>query len=90
VGGSPGSSGAVGGFKLSTFEGNGTTDAEMRACARQGDFQTAPSVTVDDRAVHVHEVETALLEIVLPADSLFGLPGRDRGPVGRPRMGGVA
>jgi hypothetical protein len=50
----------------------------------------APSVTVDGRAVQVSEVETALLDIVLPDDNLFGLPEGTEGPVGRPWMGGVA
>ena len=60
-------------FECSTFEGNGTTDAELRACAKQNDVQTAPSVTVDGQSVPVTEVETPLLDIVLPADNIFGL-----------------
>jgi hypothetical protein len=39
----------------------------------RSDVQSAPAVTVDGRAVEVSEAETALLEIVLPADNLFGL-----------------
>ena len=65
---------AASSFECSTFEGNGTTDAQLRTCARQADLQSAPPVTVDGRAVQVREVETALLEIVLPAGNLFDLP----------------
>jgi hypothetical protein len=64
---------AANSVECSTFEGNGTTDAELRSCAREGDLQLAPSVTVDGAAVQVSEVETALLDVVLPADNLFGL-----------------
>ena len=85
---------AASSFECSSVRGDhgsfGTTDAELRTCARQNDLQSAPPVTVDGRAVQVREVETALLEIVLPADNLFGATGGDGGPVGRPRMGGVA
>jgi hypothetical protein len=66
-------------FECSTFEGNGTTDAELRACAKQNDVQTAPSVTVDGQPVPVTEVETQLLNIVLPADNIFGLPAGTTG-----------
>src|SRR5262249_39564848 len=38
-------------FECSTFEGNGTTDAELRACARAADAPTAPTITIDGRAV---------------------------------------
>lgn len=70
---------AANSVECSTFEGNGTTDAELRTCARQGDLQSAPSVTVDGRTIQVNEAETALLEIVLPADNLFGLPAGTQG-----------
>jgi hypothetical protein len=60
--------------ECSTFEGNGTTEAELRACAEQMDVQTAPSVTVDGHSVPVREVETPLMNIVLPADNIFDLP----------------
>ncbi len=66
-------------FECSTFEGNGTTDAELRACAKQNDVQTAPSVTIDGQSVPVTEVETQLLNIVLPPDNIFGLPAGMRG-----------
>ena len=70
---------AANSVECSTFEGNGTTDAELRTCARQGDLQSAPPVTVDGRTVQVNEAESALLEIVLPADNLFGLPAGTQG-----------
>ena len=70
---------AASSFECSTFEGNGTTDAELRACARRSDVQSAPAVTVDGRAVQVREVETALLEIVLPDGNLFELPAGTEG-----------
>jgi hypothetical protein len=65
---------AASSFECSTFEGNGTTDAELRACAKQNDVHTAPLVSVDGQSVQVTEVETQLLNIVLPADNIFGLP----------------
>jgi hypothetical protein len=65
-------------FECSTFHGDhpgfGTTEAELRACARQNDVQVAPTVTVDGKSVPVTEVETRPLNIVLPADNIFGLP----------------
>ncbi len=64
---------AASSFECSTFEGNGTTKAELQACAKKMDAQTAPSVTVDGRSVRVTEAETGLLNIVLPADNIFGL-----------------
>jgi hypothetical protein len=70
-------------FACSTFEGNGTTEAELRDCARQTDVQVAPTVTVDGRPVPVAEVETRALRIVLPAGNLFGEPTGTRGcPLG--------
>jgi hypothetical protein len=66
--------------ECSTFEEpNLTTEAELRACAEQADVQTAPSVTVDGHSVPVKEVETRLMNIVLPADNLFGLPAGTTG-----------
>jgi hypothetical protein len=70
---------AASSFECSTFEGNGTTDAELRACARQADVQMAPTVTVDGKSVPVAEVETRLLNIVLPADNLFEQPAGTQG-----------
>ena len=66
-------------FECSTFEGNGTTEDELRTCARTKDAQAAPAVTVDTKSVPVTEVETPLLNIVLPADNIFGLPAGTQG-----------
>ena len=75
---------AASSFECSTFEGNGTTDAELRACARDVDVPVAPTVTVDGRRVRVTEVETRLLRIVLPAGNLFARrPGRGGCPCAR-------
>jgi len=68
---------AAASFECSTFEpdlGGGTTEATLRACAERHDVQTAPPLTVDGRSVPVKEVETRLMNIVLPAGNLFGLP----------------
>jgi hypothetical protein len=65
---------AASSFECSTFEGNGTTESQLRECARQIDVKVAPTVSVDGRSVAVTEVETRLLNIVLPADNIFGLP----------------
>ncbi len=42
-------------------------------------MQVAPTVTVDGKSVPVAEVETRLLNIVLPADNLFELPAGTHG-----------
>jgi hypothetical protein len=63
--------------ECSTFEG--TTEAELRECARETDVQAAPTVTLDGRSVPIAEAETPLLNIVLPADNLFGLPAGTSG-----------
>ena len=70
---------AASSVECSTLEGNGTTEAELRACAEQNDAQTAPSVTVDGQPVPVKEVETPPMHIVLPADNIFGLPAGTTG-----------
>ena len=70
---------AASSFECSTFEGNGTTDAELRACARQNDLQAAPTVTVDGTPVPVTEVESPLLHIVLPKDNIFDQPAGTQG-----------
>jgi hypothetical protein len=63
---------AASSVECSTFEGHGTTEAELRDCARQTDVQVAPSVTVDGQSLPVIEVETRLLNIVLPEGNIFG------------------
>jgi hypothetical protein len=70
---------AASSFECSTFEGNGTTEAELRTCAEQADVKIAPSVTVDGQSVPVKEVETRLMSIVLPADNVFGQPAGTTG-----------
>ena len=70
---------AAASVECSTFEGNGATEDELRACARETDVQVAPTVTVDGRFVPVAEVETRLLNAVLPADNIFGLPAGTAG-----------
>ena len=64
-------------FECSTFEG--TTEAELRECAQEADVEEAPMVTLDGRSVPIAEAETPLLNIVLPADNLFGLPAGTSG-----------
>jgi hypothetical protein len=65
--------------ECSTFEGNGTTEAELRTCAREADAELAPTVTLDGRTVLVAGVETPPLNIVLPADNIFGEPAGTQG-----------
>ena len=56
--------------ECSTFEG--TTEAELRACARAADQGiTTHTVAVDGQPVPVSEVETELLRIHLPKDNIF-------------------
>jgi hypothetical protein len=57
--------------------GFGTTFQERLSCARQGDAQVAPSVSVDGTAVPVSEVETGPLNIVLPAHNIRATRGND-------------
>ena len=65
--------------ECSTFEGNGTTDAELRACALAADAGiTLATVTVDGQPVPVTKVQTGLLRVHLPKDNIFGLSGADR------------
>jgi hypothetical protein len=71
---------AASSVECSTFEEpQYTTEAELQTCAKQMDVQSAPSVTVDGRPVPVTEAETGLLDIVLPADNVFGLPAGSTG-----------
>ena len=65
-------------YECSTFEGNGSTEAELRACARVNS-QTESTVTLDGEPVPVTEAETPLLPITLPADNLFALPAGTTG-----------
>ena len=58
-----------------------------RVPATHGDVQVAPTVTVDGKSVPVTEVETPLLNIVLPADNIFGLPAGDARSVRGARLG---
>ena len=46
----------------------GRVPATARTCT------VAPTVTVDGKSVPVTEVETPLLNIILPEDNIFGLP----------------
>ena len=68
---------AANSVECSTFEG--TPRGRLHDCAVQGDVQTAPMVTVDGAPVPVTVAETGLLNIVLPADNLFGLPAGTQG-----------
>lgn len=68
---------AANSVECSTFEG--TPRGRLHDCAVQGDVQTAPTVTVDGAPVPVTEAETGLLNIVLPADNVFGLPAGTQG-----------
>lgn len=65
--------------ECSTFEGNGSTEAALRTCARATDLPAAPRVTVDGRSLRLTEVETGLLRITLPAGNLFGEPAGSTG-----------
>jgi hypothetical protein len=70
---------AASSFECSSFEGQGSIEAVLRTCARESDVQVAPTVSVDGESVPVTEVETRLLNIVLPADNIFGQPAGTQG-----------
>jgi hypothetical protein len=70
---------AASSVECSTFEGNGTTETELRDCARRNDAQAAPQVTLDGAPVPVTQAETGLLNITLPADNIFGQPAATTG-----------
>jgi hypothetical protein len=69
-------------WECSTFPGDhfdfGTTEAELRECARQNDQKAAPPVTVDGQPASLTAVETGLLSIHLPKDNIFGVTGPPR------------
>jgi hypothetical protein len=64
--------------ECSTFEGNGTTEAELRSCAVAADAGITATVTVDGQSVPLTKVQTGLLRVHLPKDNIFGLKGADR------------
>jgi hypothetical protein len=64
--------------ECSTFEANGTTEAELRACAVDSDAGITAMVTIDGVSVPLSSVETGLLTIHLPQDNIFELKGADR------------
>ena len=70
---------AASSVECSTFEGNGTTEQELRDCALNNAELQVSTVTVDGKSVQVTLVETPLLNIVLPPDNLFGLPAKTQG-----------
>jgi hypothetical protein len=57
----------------------GTTEPDLRTCARDRDVYVAPTVTVDGNSVPVTEVETHLLKIVVPAENIFGVAAGTHG-----------
>jgi hypothetical protein len=64
--------------ECSTFEGNGTTEAALRACAVGADEEVTATVTINGEPVPLSSVETGLLTIHLPQDNIFQLKGADR------------
>jgi hypothetical protein len=64
--------------ECSTFEGNGTTEAELRACAVAADAGIRATVTINGEDVLLSSVETGLLTIHLPQDNIFDLKGAER------------
>jgi hypothetical protein len=59
--------------ECSTFENNGTTEEELRACAVAADETITASATLDGAAIPLSSIETKLLQIQLPQDNIFGL-----------------
>jgi hypothetical protein len=61
-----------------SFEGDGTTDAALRACATGTDAAITPSATLNGVPITLSSVETKLLHIQLPEDNIFAVlfPGR--------------
>jgi hypothetical protein len=64
--------------ECSTFEGNGTTEGELRACAVGADKGVKATVTINGEPVRLSSVKTGLLTIHLPEDNIFGLKGAER------------
>src|SRR4051812_10587573 len=69
---------AGGTTECSTFERNGTTEAELRACAVGADAGITATVTINGEPVPLSSVETGLLTIHLPQDNIFDLKGAER------------
>jgi hypothetical protein len=72
--------------ECSTLEGNGTTEAELRACAKASiDGVTDLEADIDGRGVQGlagYRVTSPLFSFTLPADNFlefFGVPGADPG-----------
>ncbi len=65
--------------ECSTFEGNGTIEAELRECAQDADAEISPSVTLNGVPIKLSSVETKLLRISLPEDNIikFFYPDRE-------------
>ena len=65
-------------WECSTFPGDHfdftTDEAGLRACAVEHDADVAPEVTLDGKSVPITEVVTPLVDVVLPADNIFGQP----------------
>ena len=70
---------AASSVECSTFGENGTDDAALRNCARNHPDLQVATVTVDGKSVPVTLVETPLLNIVLPAENIFGQPEGTQG-----------
>jgi hypothetical protein len=71
-------------YECDSFEGDGTTDAALRACALGADAVITPSATLNGAPVPLSSVETKLLNIQLPEDNIFAVlfPGADIGLTG--------
>jgi hypothetical protein len=64
--------------ECSTFEGNGTTEAELRTCAQDTDAEISPSATFNGEPIQLSSVETKLLRISLPEDNIMKFLYPDR------------
>jgi hypothetical protein len=65
--------------ECSTFEGNGTTEAELRKCAQDADAEISPSVTFNGVPIQLSSVGTELVRTSLPEDNIikFSYPDRE-------------